>query len=127
MQTTRRRLAASPVISALTSAELGFPTVSASVQHVEEPQFLRLRLTRERFGISGRLPLFGRHELSLLSRSSFNNQSLPCRIGKMRHRFPPFGVFRVRGFSLDRMREVVGSQVIFQAVLRDRDSEVRNR
>ena len=30
-------------------------------------------------------------------------------------------------FSLDRMREVVGSQVIFQAVLRDRDSEVRNR
>lgn len=34
---------------------------------------------------------------------------------------------RVRGFSLDRMREVVGSQVIFQAVLRDRDSEVRNR
>ena len=34
---------------------------------------------------------------------------------------------RVRGFSLDRMREVVGSQVIFLAVLRDRDSEVRNR
>ena len=29
MQTTRRRLAASPVISALTSAELGFPTVLA--------------------------------------------------------------------------------------------------
>lgn len=34
---------------------------------------------------------------------------------------------QVQGFSLDRMREVVGSQVIFQAVLRDRDSEVRNR
>lgn len=34
---------------------------------------------------------------------------------------------RVRGLAFDRMREVVGSQVIFQAVLRDRDSEVRNR
>ena len=32
-----------------------------------------------------------------------------------------------RLLGLDRMREVVGSQVIFQAVLRDRDSEVRNR